>query len=130
MKDLIKDLHSLGISLNELLIKPTSRGQLHRVVRLSRPNWPAARCLKAGGWLRRNGLKPRHRFTSEEDYLKHLCQLLDGYAQSLPYRRSHQVADEVTLSRWEARWSRARKRSSGGRAATVSGQSGTDKRAA
>lgn len=110
MRQLFEDTLKVGASVKELLLRPTSRGQLHHVIRLSRPNWSNSDCFKAGRWMQRNGLKPRSAFAGEQPYLEHINKLLLAYDKTFPVRGQIEVADELSLSRWEARWQRVRAR--------------------
>jgi hypothetical protein len=108
MKQLIEDTLKVGASVQELLLSTTARGKLQTQVRLNRPNWSVSQCFRASRWLARNGLKPAGSFTSAEDYRSHLMGLLSEYARHAAVVSEHEVADELSLSRWEARWQRAR----------------------
>jgi len=110
MKELLDDSLKLGNGLRELLMAPTPRGRLHTQVRVSRPNWSSGQCFKALRWMRRNGLRPSSDFSSTEDYLAHLHDRLTAYAKANPNRATFDVADDLSLSRWEARWRRVRGR--------------------
>jgi hypothetical protein len=110
MRQLFEDIMKVSASVKELLLLPTVRGQLHHMIRLSRPNWSNNECFKAGRWIRRNGLKARSAFSGEESHLTHINTLLQAYDKAFPVRGQLEVADELAQSRWEARWQRARAR--------------------
>lgn len=110
MKHLLADVLKVGATLKELVLAPTPRGHLHTLVRISRPNWSVQQCFRAGRWIRRNGLMPRSSFADTEQYLVHIQKQLATYDTAHPVKGQYEVADELSLSRWEGRWSRARTR--------------------
>lgn len=110
MRELFADTLNISAAVKEILLTPTPQGRLHYLIRISRPNWSARECFKAGRWIRRNGLKARSAFSEEDKYLEHINKQLLAYDRAYPVRGQHAVADELALSRWEARWERARSR--------------------
>lgn len=112
MKQLFEDALKVGASLQEWAFMPTPIGRLQTQVRLARPNWSSARCMRAAVWIKRNGLKGRDDYSGAEVYRDHILRLLRDYARANVRVSEHQVADDLSLARWEARWRRARTRMS------------------
>lgn len=101
----------IGYALNGLLLALTGNGRILRMVRASRPNWSARACLRATNYLLGKGLRPRGAFGTLGEYLSYLDRQLADFADRYPVSAKHEVADPLSLERWESRWRRARSRS-------------------
>ena len=110
MNSIVKDCFQLGQGLSALMVDCTGRENLLTAVQISRPNWPLSAQRSAVRFLRSRQLRHSEAFPCYADFLEYLDKALSKFQLEHPVRAQAEVADELTVSRWEARWKRMRQR--------------------
>lgn len=110
MNSIVKDCVQLGQGLSGLMVDCTGRENLLTLVQISRPNWPLIAQRSAVRFLRSRQLRRSEEFPCYADFLDYLDKALSKFHLEHPVRAQVEVADELTVSRWEARWQRMRQR--------------------
>lgn len=110
MNSIVKDCVQFGRGLSCLMADCTGRKNLLTLVQISRPNWPLDAHRNAVRFLRSCTLRHSGEFPCDADFLDYLDKVLSKFNQHHPVRPEAEMADELTVSRWEARWQRMRQR--------------------
>lgn len=110
MNHIVEDSVHICRGISALIMDTTCKRNLMTMVQISRPNWPSTAHTRAVQYLRSQSLRHHSTFSSIQDYLEHLDKELNRFNQQHPVHAQMLVADELTLSRWEARWRRMRQR--------------------
>lgn len=112
MNHILTDSIKLGYGISGALRDKLLTGSMQSTLQLCRPNWSVSEHRRALAYLRGCQLRNATQFGSLVEYMAYLNKELQRFTRQYPVRAEMQMADEMQLARWEARWARLRSRGS------------------